>query len=915
MTTSLTTRLVLLLASTLVPAPLLAQGEGRVTGRVIDGDGGLPLGGAVVSIPGTTLSATVTVDGRYTLRDVAPGTVTLRAVKIGYTPKLVTGVLVPTNGVVNQDLTLTARAVELMEISVTAAAEKGSVSSALDEQRNSVGVVSAISREQIARSPDGDAAAAVQRVSGATVQDGKYVFVRGLGDRYTQASLNGARIPSPEPEKKIVPLDLFPSSLLEGITTSKTFTPDQPGDFAGASVNIRTREFSGKRFAAFSLSTGFNGAITGKDGFFAPSSSRDYLALGATSREIPSLLRAADFTQQLPTPQVNSLIGSLRNVWSPDARNGTPNGGYGMTLGGAIPAGGSQLSYLLSGTYSYAQEAKANQRRALAQIGSNGEAEEVDRYDGSTGRSTVLWGGIANFGMTLGSQSKLSLNTTYNRTMDNEGRRESGSSENLALPLEITRLRYVERNIASGQLAMHQEFGGRHLLDYSLTYSRVGRREPDRSEIVYDRSTATPTWFGFANEGAVRTFADLSEHSAEANANWQFFLGAPNAGRSVKVGGMYRRTARDAVNTSYSISLVRPLPEAITSLTPEELFDGRLTAGGESNLRITPLAAGGSYTASDRLVAGYLMTTLPLSRSLELVSGVRVECSEVRVDSRSTAGEPSTATPGYTDLLPSLALNLKLGERTTLRLSGTQTLSRPEYRELSPILFREVIGFDNVKGNPELKRALIQNYDLRWEFYPNRGEVVSLGLFAKRFSDPIERVYQGTSGTRIITYVNAKHADNFGIELELRKGLGVVSQALAHFDLFTNATVMQSTISIDPTSGSVTNAKRAMVGQAPYLFNAGLTWTHPAGNASATALFNRVGERITEAGETPLPDVIEQPRNVLDLSVRFPVAGGLSARLDAKNLLDAPYRINQGRVIRESYHAGRVIGIGFSWAQ
>lgn len=908
-------RLAVALSVVCLPPSLLAQSESRVTGRVLDAAGGLPLGGARVSIVGTAHTTTASVDGRYTLRGVQPGTVALRAVKIGYTPKLVTGIPVPAADVVTQDITLNVRAVELTEISVTAAAEQGTVTSALDEQRNSVGIVSALSREQIARSPDGDAAAAVQRVSGATVQDGKYVFVRGLGDRYTQASLNGARIPSPEPEKKIVPLDLFPSSLLEGITTSKTFTPDQPGDFAGASVNIRTREFAGKRFTGFSLTTGLNDAVTGKRGFFAPSTGRDFVALGATERALPSALQTTDFTQQLPSAQVNTLVGSLRNVWSPDARSGSMNGSYGMTLGGALPTGGSGVSYLLSGTYSYAQEARSQQRRALAQIGSTGQAEEVDRYDGSTGRSTVLWGGIANFGATLGSSSKLSLNTTYNRTMDNEGRRERGSSENLALPLEITRLRYVERNITSGQLMMHQEFGGRHLLDYGITLSSVARKEPDRSEIVYDRSTATPTWFGFANEGAVRTFADLSEHSLEGSANWQFFLGQASAGRSVKVGGSYRRTNRDAVNTAYSISLVRPLPEALTSLAPEQLFDGRLTESGDANLRITPLAAGGSYRASDDLVAGYLMTTLPLTRALELVTGARMERSTVAVSSRSTAGEPSRATPTYTDLLPSLALNLKVGERTNLRLSATQTLSRPEYRELSPILFREVIGFDNVKGNPALKRALIQNYDLRWEFYPARGEVLSLGLFAKRFADPIERIYQGTSGTRIITYVNARRADNYGVELELRKGLGILGGALRNFDVFTNATVMKSTIRIDPGSGSVTNAERAMVGQAPYVLNAGITWTHPAGNASATALFNRVGERITEAGETPLPDVIERPRSVLDLSFRFPVVGALSARVDAKNLLDAPYRIVQGDVIRESYHAGRVMVIGFSWTQ
>ncbi|MEO5800239.1 MAG: TonB-dependent receptor [Gemmatimonadales bacterium] len=908
-------RLMALLVTLMLPVTLAAQGDARVTGRVLDVDGGFPLGGARITVDGTTVTTTTAIDGRYTLRNVPAGSVSLRIVKIGYNPKLVTFLTIPNSGVVTQDVTMSMKSVELQEISVTAAVENGTVHSALDEQRKSVGIVNAISREQIARSPDGDAASAAQRVSGATVQDGKYVFVRGLGDRYTQASLNGARIPSPEPEKKVVPLDLFPSALLEGVTVSKTFTPDQPGDFAGASVNIRTREFAGKRFAAFSVSSGFNDAITGKVGSFAPSTGRDILALGAAARQIPALLKGTDFSQQLPAAQTNALIGSLRNVWSPISRSGSPNGGGGLTLGGAIPTGPSEISYLLSGTYGYTQETRASERRALAQIGSTGAAEEVDRYDGTTDRSSVLWGGILNLGYDLGGKSKISWNNSYNRTMDNEGRRESGSSENLALPLDITRLRYVERNVASSQLTVRHEFGGRHLVDYGVNLAQVARKEPDRSEIVYDRSTAVPTWFGFANEGAVRTFADLREHSVEGSANWQFFLGAPEAGLSFKVGGIYRQTNRDAVNTAFSLSLIRPLPEAITSLAPEQIFDGRLTGIGDANLRITPLAAGGSYTASDRLVAGYVMTTLPLSRSLELVTGARIERSNVRVDSRSTAGEPSVARPEFTDLLPSLALNLKLGEMTNLRLSGTQTLSRPEYRELSPILFREVIGFDNVKGNPDLQRALIQNVDFRWEWYPGRGEIVSIGLFAKHFKDPIERVYQGTSGTRIITYVNAASADNRGVELEFRKGLGMLGGALKHLDLFTNATVMKSTIHLDAGSGSVTNANRKMVGQAPYVVNAGLTWTHPGGNASATALFNRVGERITEAGETPLPDVIEQPRNVLDLSLRFPVAGALSARLDAKNLLDAPYRLTQGSVVRESYRAGRVVGIGFSWTQ
>jgi outer membrane receptor protein involved in Fe transport len=898
--------------------PLHAQTEpGRIVGKIVEVDGGAPLVGARVQVFGTALSTTTRVDGRYALAGVPAGTVTLRVAMIGYTPKSVTQVIVRAGEATTQDIALAGQATQIEEISVTAAVAQGSVNAALDLQQYSVGIVNAISAEEMSRSPDDDAAAALQRLSGATVQDGKYLNMRGLGDRYTQASLNGARIPSPEPERRVVPLDLFPAELLSEITASKTFTPDQAGDFSGGAVNIKTKEFPGTRYLAFSLSTGFNDAVTGKTGGFAPATSQDWVALGAVPRARPASFDNVDFTQQLPPTQANSLVNSFRNVWSVRQRTGSPKGGFGMSLGGSLPTGGTGLTYLLSGSYAYAQETRFDQQRGYAQPASTvgGNVTETDRYDGSTGRSSVLWGGIANFSTNIGAHTKMSLNNTYNRTMDNEARFETGTSEQLALPLQLQRLRYVERSIYASQLGIHREVAERHLLDFGLTVSGVSRKEPDRSEVVYETSTGTPSWYGFSNEAAVRTFAELNEQNYEASASWQFRFGATPGNRFLQVGALYRSTNRDADNIAYSISLLRPLNEADRGLTPEELFDGRFTQGSDDNFRITPIAQGGSYDASDRLTAGYGMLTLELGRSLELIGGARVEHSSVEVRSLSTAGEPSLATPSYTDVLPSLALNFRLGNKVNVRVAATQTLSRPEYRELSPILFREVIGGDNIKGNPDLKRALIRNYDLRWEWYPRGGEVLSIAVFNKQFSDPIERVYQGTSGTRIITYVNAEGADNYGVELEARKGLDLLAAGLSSFTAFANATLMHSKIRIDPNSGSITNAERKMVGQAPYVFNAGLTWRHPTADASATLLFNRVGERISEAGEVPLPDVVEQSRNVLDASVAFPLFGGWSGRVDGKNLLDAPYRITQGGIVREGYWAGRMFSIGLSWRQ
>jgi len=269
-----------------VTAPALAQQQpGRIIGRVLDADGA-PVAGAHVELADSTasISATSGLDGRFVLPGVAPGLVTIRARMVGYQPKTVSGIQVRAGGAVEQNVTLTAAAVQLAEIEVTAEAERGSVNRALEEQRNANNIVNAITAEQIAKSPDSDAGQAVQRVAGVTVQEGKFVFVRGLGERYTTTELNGSRIPSPEPDRKVVPLDLFPSTLLEGITTSKTFTPEQAGDFSGASVNIKTREFPARRVLSVTVGGGFNDAAAGKDAVKAPSVGGEWFAYGPRCR-------------------------------------------------------------------------------------------------------------------------------------------------------------------------------------------------------------------------------------------------------------------------------------------------------------------------------------------------------------------------------------------------------------------------------------------------------------------------------------------------------------------------------------------------------------------------------------------------------------------------------------------------------
>ena len=887
-----------------------SAGSGRIIGKVLDSRTGGGLTDVAIQVVGTTTGTSSGLEGRYVLGRVPAGTVTLHIRRLGFAPKTITGVMLDAGKTIEQDIALDPVTVSLETQVVTASIERGSVNNALDRQRTATGVVNSVSREQISKSPDSDAAQAVQRVSGVTVQDGKYIFVRGLGERYTTTSLNGSRIPSPEPERKVVPLDLFPSSLIQSVTTSKNFTADQPGDFSGAQVDIRTREFPLGQQSEFSTSIGYNDAATNRGLVVAPSLSRDWLGFAGSERQLPSGL-AAPFPQQPSQSTVNSLVQSFRNVWSPLAKKGVPNKSFGLTTGGRKPFGEqSQLGYIAALSYSYNQEVREREVRAYAEP-TNGTTE-IDRFEGTTGRSSVLWGGIANLALNLGSRTRISLNNTYNQTADNDARLETGFSENLGTRLRIERLRFVERTVRSNQIVGERQLGARQRVNLSFTSSHVKRSEPDRSEFVQVEGAPgeSPYWLD-ATEGAVRTFGRLTESGLNTALDYTLQFGSPERQHELKLGGLHRYTERVARNQVFSIQ-APSLPLDQRRLSPEQIFDGRFAGSSDAIFRIVPLSQGGSYGASDELGAGYATAEWALSNRYRLITGARLERSSTIVSAEPTVGNRVRVNPLYTDVLPSVLLNVKMTDAQNLRFSATRTLSRPEYRELAEVQYRDVIGGENVIGNPALERTLISNFDARWEWYPDAGEVFSVGLFAKRFDKPIERIFLATSGTRIVTFINADGGDNLGLELDARLGLGRFASLFQPFTLFSNATFMRSKVRLgdDPR---VAKEDRAMVGQAPSVLNTGLTFAPGTGSLSATVLFNRVGRRIVSASQPPLPVTYEEARSVLDLAFRFPLFAGVSAKLDAKNLLDQPYVQRQGTVTRESYYSGRVYTFGLNW--
>lgn len=921
---------VLLGAAVMLVYPAGAQQQastGRIVGRVIDAASGKGVADVGVRVVGTTSGTQSGPDGRFTVTNVAAGSVALQVRRLGYQVKTVTGLQVNPGAAVEQNVTLEPATAMLAATVVTASSERGSVSAALDQQRTATGIVNTVTAEQIQRSPDANAAQAVQRVSGVTIQDNKYVLVRGLGERYTTTSLNGARVPSAEPERKVVPLDLFPAGLLQTVTTSKTFTPDQPGDFAGASVDIRTREYPAQRTTTYAWTAGYNTAATGQSMLGAPTVGGEWLGFAGSARALPGVVAAQSTNfSSLSRPQVNSLVRAFRPVWSPVQRTAAPNVSLSASTGGTAGVAGKDVGYLFSGSYGTSNEVQRGEVRALAvpnRTGTGGQ-EPYNRFVGETGRSSILWGGMANFSTLLGQRSLLAFDNLYNRTADNEARADTGYLEQGGIdsPARRTTLRFVERTVRSSQLRLEQTLSPRQTLWLAVTSAGVVRDEPDRGDFVQVRPTDPRTgaigpyqWLSTSDDAAKRSFSSLDERSWNYSGDYRLQLGSDGREWSFKTGGAFRDTRRDARNRNYSI-FGRNLTDAQLQLAPEQLFSGAFVADTSNVFFPAANATTGSYRAVDRVGAGYLMADVPLAWRARMITGARVEDWHLTLtEELPLVGDPSTPPLHNTDVLPSIAVNVALSDAQNLRLSAARTVSRPEYREVSALGFCDVIGERCTRGNPALRRAMIDNYDLRWELYPSAGEVLSVGTFAKRFHDPIERIEIGTSGSSAFSFVNTKGATNVGLELEMRTRLGRITNMMEPFTTFANATFMRSRIEVgNEDISALTNTVRPMAGQSPYVVNAGVSWEREKGG-SATLLYNVVGSRIVAVGSKPVEDTYELPRQALDFSAQAPLRSGMLLRVNAKNLFDAPTRQTSGTVTRLEYRTGRVFQLGLTWQQ
>nr|WKN37623.1 TonB-dependent receptor [Tunicatimonas sp. TK19036] len=934
--------IILLLISLLTFGSAIAQ-TGNIRTTVYDDETGEALIGATVVIAGTSQGSVTDLDGKAAITGLEPGSYDIQVSYVSYQPKTIQGIEVTAGEANSFEVRLSSETVGLQEVVVTAEAIRNSESALLTLQKKSPSVMDAISADMFSRNGDNNAASAVQRVTGVTVEGGKYVYVRGLGDRYSKSVLNGADIPGLDPNRNSVQLDMFPSNMIDNIIVYKSFTPDLTGEFTGGLVNVTTKEFPDQFTLQVSGSVGVNDQATFNNNYLTYQGGElDWLGVDDGTRELPGVIAGYDI-ENFPSPvqigsdpeQVNEVSRAFEsNQFTPTRSAPTLNHSMSFSVGNQKEFLGKPLGFVLGLTY-----------RRNFDFYENGQ---VNRYDGVPSGTTSLTssqllavndaasseevnvGGLLNLSYKLSTNSKISLNGMYNQASTDMARFQNGydllTSPDSTLMVRNRVLSFTERGLANVLLkGEHTITGANNLnIEWQSSFTDTYLNEPDLrflQDNIRNRNGNSTNLISNLNRPG-RYFRDMAETNWDSRLNITLpvSIWGDREGK-VKLGGAYTERDRSFRERRFEYFVDRL---SYTGPIDDLFLDENLgyDADGNQQTYIDEVSQdGNNYDATQYVYAAYLMFDGQLSEKLRMVGGARFERTDMSLESFSGV----TGNLETNDFLPALNFTYQVVENMNLRASYGRTIARPTFREFAPLITFAFYGDNNQLGNANLTRTLIDNYDIRWEMYPTRNEYVAASLFYKQFDNPIENTINPNAGgsTPEYKYENVDQAQVAGIELEVRKNLSFISPALEVIRAGVNFTYIYSQVSLegdelfairkfDPEADDT----RDMYNQSPYVVNANLDYDNPENGWSANAVFNVFGQRL-QYFTTALPFVYEQPRPELNLSVKKQLNDRWSVRLRANNLINPDHKqtitYRDVEYIFDSYTTGRDYSIGFTY--
>jgi hypothetical protein len=784
----------------------------RVVGIVRDETNAIALPGVPVEVVATKEVVYTDVDGRYVVQ-VAPGRHQIKVALEGYQEKTIeidaTGRTMTADvGLMmarfSESVTVTAQAIDL---------QTSSAEAQLIERRQASVITDNIGAQEMKQNGDSDAAAAMTRVTGLSLVDNQYVFVRGLGERYSNTTLAGSVLPTTEPDKKVVPLDLFPTGLIDSVQVNKSYSPDRSAEFAGGLVQIVPMKLPNQPVLDFSYGMSFYSTATGKSIPLSPLGSRDVWGYDNGARALPSIFPDEKIVREgIYTPDVGfsadeiSRFGrALENRWLPVNKDGKPGQNWSATLGNRF---GGKLGVVASVTHSY-KESFVEEQRGFFRIAGAGDLENTSDYHILTGSQRAQLGIVGNVSYQFNPSQRLTVENFYTHSGRDEGRTFQGANLDNAREYRNFRLQFIEEGLFANAV------GGEHFFqnlsnsrfDWRVNYARATRDEPDLRETLYERAlsalgtpeSTTPFTYADESQSGFRMFNTLDDDTTDVSANWAVFNTAGGRPTQYKFGVNYVERQRDFRSRRFHFIPITTQKADVGNLLfdnrllPEDIFvSSNIGTAFRFNEETRPTDA---YAGDQTTTAGYGMVDVAFAARTRLVVGARVENFDQTVTTQDPFGlfaREVQASNKNTDVFPAVNFVQGVGDNSNVRISYSTTVNRPEFRELAEFEFTDVVGNRAVKGNANLKRALIQNVDGRWEMFSGGRGVVAASVFYKYFDSPIERVVIA-SANPIATFQNSDTARNFGIELEAGHQFGT------HVFLNANYTYVDSK---RPTSSS-----------------------------------------------------------------------------------------------------------------
>jgi outer membrane receptor protein involved in Fe transport len=879
---------------------------GKISGRVTDAAGNEPLTGVVVVIKELNKGVQTDEDGNFEFNDIKKGTYEIVFSLVSYKKVLQTVTLL--NKDVVLDMSLKTEGNTLKDVTIKAAKTTNTENAVMMEIKKSNLVVSGVSASQIAKTMDRNAADVVKRVPGVSIRDEKFIMVRGLYDRYNTVWLNDAGTPSSEVDKKSFSFDLIPSGLIDRILIFKTPAPELPGDFAGGMVKVYTTSLADRNQITFSYQASNRQGSTGTNFNYEEPSKTDKWGYDDGKRQLP---------QGLPTEITGSdsnfseITKMFPNDWVIKTKKLGPDGRFNLAASGILKLGNVRIGNTFGGSYT-----KTSTNYAITRKEWDSTALQT-YYEDLKSVSNVNIALMNNTAVAFGN-SKIEFKNLYNQGGSATIIARTSVRDTVNLPdfpdEKAYAMGYESRASYTAQLSgTHKTRNDKTIYNWSLGYSDLFKDQPSLRRIKYSKQQGADDSMyqaGTANvvdpvNGGGRFYSQLFEHTYSFNHQITQTITIKKYSFDVSAGNYIEYKSRYFWARSLGY-IIKPGANALTlKRYPLDKIFGDSTIGEFSNFNIGEnIEKSNTYTAQNKLVASFISLKLPVGNRIKVYGGVRNEknTQSIKTFSGLDSISPEIVTNYW---LPSVNITYDFTEKSLLRAAYGKTLNRPEFREWAPFYFYDFEvragtqgalfpSYIHPKGDT-LKVAEIQNYDLRWEWYPNTGEMIHAGVFYKSFTNPIQRIVLASGGvdSKAFTFANAEKAYSAGVEVEARKNFMFLddwfhTNIFRDFTFVGNASFIKSeqTINFD-TVNQITNVP--LLGQSPYMYNAALFYQNDSLGIQGSILYNVYGPRIFAVGTTDDPSIGDAPFNSLDLVLSKTFFKHYTINMGVQNILDRTY--------------------------